>query len=178
MMIRKGTYVFLVLIAMFGILLFVPPIQQRFSTLFSEEYQQKSAQGGRTYRWSLALDLVKQKPFFGQGPGSYGGAVAYRYQEYSGLYSDNYYLQILSNYGTLGFIAFLLLLLFMLRLLFASFKTALPRDKFVVAGVICGALALFLNMYTENLWEIVPISVVICFSVACGIRLGEPSDPE
>jgi putative inorganic carbon (hco3(-)) transporter len=173
---KKGSYVILVFIAMICILLFVPPIQQRFSTLFSEQYQQKSAEGGRTYRWSLALDLVQQKPFLGQGPGSYGGAVAYRFQEYGGLYSDNYYLQILSNYGVLGFIGFLFILIFLMRLLLQSFRHASTKDKSIIAGIVCGAIALFLNMYTENLWEIIPLSVVFCFFVALGIRLGEVDD--
>jgi O-antigen ligase len=177
-MMKKGSYVVFVLIAMICILAFVPPIQQRFSTLFSEQYQQKSAEGGRTYRWSLALDLVQQKPLLGQGPGSYGGAVAYRFQEYAGLYTDNYYLQILSNYGTLGFLGFLFILVFLLRLLFMSFRNAPWKDKSLIAGVITGAIALFFNMYTENLWEIVPLSVIFCFFVALAIRLGELDDSE
>ena len=172
MLIKKGWYVFLVLLAMVCILLFVPPIQQRFATLFSEQYQQKSAQGGRTYRWTLALDLTREKPFFGQGPGSYGGAVAYRYQEYNGLYSDNYYLEIMSNYGLLGFLAFMLLFLFLFKMLFSSMKTATKGDQFLIAGVICGMVALLLNMFTENLWEIVPLSVVFWFSTALAVKLG------
>ncbi len=175
-MMKKGSYVVFVFIAMICILVFIPPIQQRFSTLFSEQYQLKSAEGGRTYRWSLALDLVQQKPFLGQGPGSYGGAVAYRFQEYAGLYTDNYYLQILSNYGTLGFLGFLLMLIFLMRLLFMSFRNALSKDKSLIAGALTGAIALFLNMYTENLWEIVPLSVIFCFFVALAIRLGEVDD--
>jgi len=177
-MMKKGSYVVFVFIAMICILAFVPPIQQRFSTLFSEQYQLKSAEGGRTYRWSLALDLVQQRPFLGQGPGSYGGAVAYRFQEYAGLYTDNYYLQILSNYGTLGFLGFFFILIFLLRLLFMSFQNASQQDKSLIAGSITGAIALLLNMYTENLWEIVPLSVIFCFFIALSIRLGEVDDPE
>ncbi|MCK5849009.1 MAG: O-antigen ligase family protein [Caldisericia bacterium] len=176
LMIKKGKYIFLVLIAVVITVIFVPPIQQRFSTLFSEQYQQKSASGGRTYRWSLALDLTRQKPFFGEGPGSYGGAVAYRYQEFNGLYSDNYYLEILSNYGFLGFIAFLFILILLLKNLTISFQNASKNDKILIAGVICGSVSLFINMYTENLWEIVPLSVVLWFMVACAIKLGDNND--
>jgi ABC-type transport system involved in multi-copper enzyme maturation permease subunit len=59
-----------------------------------------------------------------------------------------------------------------------SFRNAPWKDKSLIAGVITGAIALFFNMYTENLWEIVPLSVIFCFFVALAIRLGELDDSE
>lgn len=54
-----------------------------------------------------------------------------------------------------------------------SFRNASSKDRSLIAGAITGAIALFLNMYTENLWEIVPLSVIFCFFIALAIRLGE-----
>ncbi len=147
------------------------PVRTRFTNLFSEQYQQKSELGGRNYRWNLAWSIFEESPLLGRGPGSYGGAVAYRAQAFQGLYVDNYYLQILSNYGILGFLAFLWILLEILRQLLLSARFALDKDKPIVFGIFCGVTAFLVHNFTENLIEVIPLAVIFWILSALACRL-------
>jgi putative inorganic carbon (hco3(-)) transporter len=151
------------------------PIRTRFLNLFSDQYQQKSEMGGRNYRWNLAWSIFDQSPLFGRGPGSYGGAVAYRAQAFQGLYVDNYYLQILSNFGFLGFLAFLWIIIEIIRNLILSAKFAQEHDKIIIYGILCGVLAFLIHNVTENLIEVIPLSVVfwVLTGLACQLSYQE-----
>lgn len=151
------------------------PVRTRFLNLFSDQYQQKSEMGGRNYRWNLAWSIFDESPLFGRGPGSYGGAVAYRAQAFQGLYVDNYYLQILSNFGFLGFLAFLWILLEIIRNLILAAKFAQERDKIILFGILCGVLAFLIHNVTENLIEVIPLSVVfwVLTGLACQLSYQE-----
>lgn len=160
----------LVLILIVAILS-VSPIRQRFLNLFSEQYQVKSEIGGRNYRWNLALSIFEENPILGRGPGSYGGATAYRYQEFNGLYVDNYYLEILSNYGFLGFIIFLWLIFEIIRTVLISLNKVSEDDKYIIYGILCGIIGFLIHNFTENLWEIIPLSVLMWFILGIAINL-------
>lgn len=151
------------------------PIRTRFLNLFSDQYQQKSEMGGRNYRWNLAWSIFDENPLFGRGPGSYGGAVAYRAQAFQGLYVDNYYLQILSNFGFLGFLAFLWILIEIIRNLILAAKFAQEHDKIMIYGILCGVLAFLIHNVTENLIEVIPLSVVfwVLTGLACQLSYQE-----
>jgi putative inorganic carbon (hco3(-)) transporter len=154
---------------------FSAPVRTRFLNLFSDQYQQKSEMGGRNYRWNLAWSIFDESPLFGRGPGSYGGAVAYRAQAFQGLYVDNYYLQILSNFGFLGFLAFLWILIEIIRNLLLAAKFSQERDKIIVYGVLCGVLAFLIHNVTENLIEVIPLAVVfwVLTGLACQLSYQE-----
>ncbi len=160
-LIKKTKWMLSLIILLLIAASFVAPIRTRFTNLFSEQYQQKSEMGGRNYRWNLAWSIFEENPLLGRGPGSYGGAVAYRAQAFSGLYVDNYYLQVLSNYGFLGFLAFLWILIEIFRQLILAAKLALEKDKVIVYGVISGFVAFLVHNITENLWEVIPLSVIV-----------------
>lgn len=151
------------------------PVRTRFLNLFSDQYQQKSEMGGRNYRWNLAWSIFDESPLFGRGPGSYGGAVAYRAQAFQGLYVDNYYLQILSNFGFLGFMAFLWILIEIIRNLILAAKFAQDRDKIIIYGILCGVVAFLIHNFTENLIEVIPLSVVfwVLTGLACQLSYQE-----
>jgi O-antigen ligase len=160
------------LIILVASIFIVAPIRQRFTNFFTEKYQEKSEGGGRAYRWSLAMDIFEDRPILGRGPGSFGGAVAYRAQAFKGLYVDSYYLEILSNYGIVGILLFLWILLECFRnLIFYASKSKNPRDQILVYGILCGLFGFLLHNLTENIWEIIPLAVQFWFLMGCAIQI-------
>lgn len=160
------------LILLIASIFIVAPIRQRFTNFFTEKYQEKSEGGGRAYRWSLAMDIFEDRPILGRGPGSFGGAVAYRAQAFKGLYVDSYYLEILSNYGFIGILLFLWILVECFRnLLYYASISKNPRNQMLVYGIICGLFGFLLHNLTENIWEIIPLAVQFWFLMGVAIMI-------
>ena len=160
------------LIVLIASLFIVSPIRQRFTNFFTEKYQEKSEGGGRAYRWGLAIELFNDRPILGRGPGSYGGAVAYRAQAFKGLYVDSYYLEILSNYGFIGILLFLWILIECFRnLLFYASKCKNPRNQIIGYGVLSGLFGFLIHNGTENIWEIIPLAVQFWFLLGIAILI-------
>jgi len=160
------------IIIMIASIFIVSPIRQRFTNFFTEKYQEKSEGGGRAYRWGLAIDIFNDRPLLGRGPGSFGGAVAYRAQAFKGLYVDSYYLEILSNYGLIGILVFLWILIECFRNLFSLANEAdNPRDQMLSYGIICGLVGFLIHNFTENIWEIIPLAVQFWFLIGITFRL-------
>lgn len=178
-LIKKAKIVLPIVLLIIVLALTIPPIRQRFTNLFSEQYQEKSEIGGRNYRWNLAINIFHENPILGRGPGSYGGATAYRAQEFGGLYVDNYYLEILSNYGFIGLSVFLWLILEIVRVFTTSIKKAQKCDKFILYGIFCGFIGFLIHNFTENLWEVIPLSITLWFLIGLSVNLsaqGEEND--
>lgn len=99
------------------ILVAVPSVTNRLTYLFTSDYAEASAVGGRTLRWETGWNLLHDNnPWLGFGLGRFGGAVAMNNQvldeteEFSYFYMDNYYLKTLVEMGYIGLIFFVLLL--------------------------------------------------------------------
>lgn len=100
-----------------GALIFVPSITSRLTYLFTSDYAEASAIGGRTLRWAMGrLLLHENNPWLGFGLGRFGGAVAMNNQlldktpDFEYFYMDNYYLKTMVEMGYIGIIFFALLL--------------------------------------------------------------------
>jgi len=171
--IKKTKWMVALVICIVGLMALSPQVQKRFSNFFSDQYQSKSAVGGRTYRWDLAWSLVQERPLLGRGPASYGGAAAYRAQAFSGLYVDNYYLEILSNYGFLGFFAFIWLLLEILRNVGVFAATSHAEDQPIQYGILAGLIGFLLHNFAENLWEVIPLSITFWLIVGISKSLSD-----
>jgi len=117
--------------------------------------------------------LVQERPLLGRGPASYGGAAAYRAQAFSGLYVDNYYLEILSNYGFLGFFAFIWLLLEILRNVGVFAATSHAEDQPIQYGILAGLIGFLLHNFAENLWEVIPLSITFWLIVGISKSLSD-----
>lgn len=161
-------------VGLIGAVMMLPDLAQRFSTFFSDEFAVNDATYGRSFRWETALSLFYKNPFFGVGPGGFGGAVSYGIQAYGGLYSDNYYLLILSNYGLFGILSFLFLIVSAVREAFKGLKAAMENERYLVAGLIGGMVAFVTHMMFENLWDITPliVSFWICAGLAASFAYG------
>ena len=100
------------------VLIAVPSITSRITYLFTQDFAEASAVGGRAMRWELGRSLLTEShPWLGFGLGRYGGAVAMENrildptETFDYYYMDNYYLKTMVEMGYLGFIFYCLLLL-------------------------------------------------------------------
>ena len=123
--------------AVASVLIFVPSITSRLTYLFTSDYAEASAVGGRALRWAVGrLLLMEHNPWTGFGLGRFGGAVAMNNQlldeteEFSYFYMDNYYLKTMVEMGYIGIAFFLLLLagllIWALRAVYRSGTEYLP----------------------------------------------------
>lgn len=148
---------FLTVIVLFGSVLFISNkdnyIFNRFSTdiiddlKLDNEYTFENPEP-RIMRWKCALELIKEKPFFGYGAGdeipllmnSYkrkGMNVSYK-EEFN---THNQYLSILIKNGIFGLIIFLAMMFYFLRL-------ALISKNFVYISFL---ILLIIGFFTENI---------------------------
>jgi len=151
-------------------IMILPDLRFRFSSLFSEEFATLTTLYGRTFRWETALQIFADKPIFGLGPGSFGGAVAYGIQAFGGLYVDNFYLLVLSNYGLVGIISFFFILVATIRESFRGLMATIGNDRILIAGIIGGLFAFIVHLFFENLWDITPL--IITFWLMAGLAAG------
>ncbi|MBR2521486.1 MAG: O-antigen ligase family protein [Oscillospiraceae bacterium] len=138
----------------------VPDVYNRIAFLFTEQFAEASAAGGRQARWAIGMKLLHEDhPFLGFGLGRYGGAVAMnnkvetRFQYY---YLDNYYMRILVEMGYSGLGAYLLMMFSnvftALRSIFRTFKT--DRAAAVMcSGMLSGMAGVLVHCLYENIFE-------------------------
>ncbi len=151
----------------------LPQFATRFSSLVSGEYWSKSASTGRLYRWDIALEIAASNPLWGSGPGTFGGAVAYRAGYWPGVYADNYYLKTLAETGYGGLGLFLLLLLSILWEGIRRTRVLVERSQINLAWAIqAGLIGFIVHMFTENLWE--EPSLAVSFWFLTGLLLALP----
>ncbi|NDL66512.1 O-antigen ligase family protein [Anaerotalea alkaliphila] len=128
-------------------------LYRRIAYLFTPEYQMKSSQGGRIYRWQTTLEEWSSSKLFGLGLGRYGGATALK-NKLSPFYTDNYYMKTLAEMGIVGLTAFVLLMLVLLgrchRYLRGVSDTSVRR---ILYGIYGGMVGVVLHNGVENIFE-------------------------
>jgi O-antigen ligase len=142
-----------------GIAVFIPEIANRITYLFTSDFAEASAAGGRTQRWTVGMDLlIKNKPWLGFGLGRFGGAVAMQNQVIEGLdyfYMDNYYLKTLVEMGYLGFAAYLLLIFsFLWNGMRSIFRVHRGGGFDLEIGVFAGLCGVLAHCLFENIFEV------------------------
>jgi O-antigen ligase len=155
-------------------LIFMPSITSRLTYLFTSDYAEASAVGGRALRWVTGrLLLTESNPWTGFGLGRFGGAVAMNNklleetEEFSYFYMDNYYLKTMVEMGYIGIIIFLILLagllVWGLRAVYRSgselaegtdpLAGAAGNYKAIAAGIFSGLCGVLVHCYFENIFE-------------------------
>ena len=138
--------------------MFLPFVATRIGYLFTPEYAESTARGGRSVRWDQTMVYLKAaSPAFGIGFGMFGGAVAMQnpvstWMKY--FYTDNYYIKILAENGYVGLVSFVIMMAGVvwsgLRGWFRQkHETHAPLSAGMLAG-LCGVLA---HCYFENIFE-------------------------
>ncbi len=95
------------LIAVLGIRLMGPQVQQRFQTAFASENNMDTSAKSRLELWSNCLDVASKHPVLGIGPDQWP-LIAHEYGWPAGKEAHSLWLQILAELGVVGL--FLLLL--------------------------------------------------------------------
>lgn len=159
-------------------LIFVPSITSRLTYLFTSDYAEASAIGGRALRWETGrLLLMENSPWTGFGLGRFGGAVAMNNQileeteEFSYFYMDNYYLKTMVEMGYIGIIFYLVLIgglmVWGLRAVYQSNEFAIMgneekkdplfsmvgSNKALAVGILSGLSGVLVHCYFENIFE-------------------------
>lgn len=148
----------------------LPFVRSRIGYLFTPQFADSNARGGRAKRWATAIGYLKATdPVFGMGYGMYGGAVAVQnpvlpWVEY--MYVDNYYVKILTENGIVGVTAFGMMLLGLIgNGLRGCVRTAKTRWSPLCAGMLCGLVGVLLHSVFESIWE-EPYMMALFFAVA------------
>lgn len=144
---------------------FLPFVASRIGYLFTEQFAESTARGGRGGRWHYGLNYLKESghPWLGLGLGMFGGAIAVQNKiidQWDYFYMDNYYLKIMAEMGYLGFAAFIILLVFLVvvacRCIFRAKKTennASQNMQPLAAGMFAGICGVLMHCYFENIFE-------------------------
>lgn len=148
----------------------LPFVRSRIGYLFTPQFADSNARGGRAKRWATAIGYLKATdPVFGMGYGMYGGAVAVQnpvlpWVEY--MYVDNYYVKILTENGIVGVTAFGMMLLGLIgNGLRGCVRTAKTRWSPLCAGMLCGLVGVLIHSVFESIWE-EPYMMALFFAVA------------
>ncbi|MFD2369999.1 O-antigen ligase family protein [Brevibacillus sp. GCM10020057] len=153
---------YLVLVGIIGVvaLFFVPEsvplvgtIKNRIFTLFTADYMSSSLEGGRLGRWGEAYDKMRVEPLFGVGLGHHGGAVASRH--FGTIYSDSYFFKSLAEFGLIGIIMLIGLVVQMLRYGVKTIRSMTRSPHFFsLLGLFGGLFAVALHNLVENIFEV------------------------
>lgn len=120
--------------------------------------------------WLATVEMVKENPLLGVGPGVY----AYEYPKYRipnttepvAAYAHNIFLQVLAETGVLGFATFFGFLFQVFR---AAFYLA-RRKNFFYQGLLAGLAGILISQQTDN--TIVGFEVGGAFWLLVGLTLG------
>jgi len=161
--------------------LLVPSVANRITYLFTSDYATASAVGGRTIRWQIGSQLMRENPVLGFGLGRFGGAVAMQNQileqteEFYYFYMDNYYLKIGVEMGYGGIAMFVLL---MAVLLICGLRAVgyLKRSRSRLApaavGIYSGLMGVMAHCYFENIFE-EPYMMALYWGMAASLVAAE-----
>ncbi len=184
--------------AMAAVLVLVPSITSRLTYLFTNDYAEASAIGGRALRWEVGRNLLHENsPWLGFGLGRFGGAVAMNNQvldkteEFEYFYMDNYYLKTLVEMGYLGIIFYIVALVAFVIMairaiaacnqgrVYGLYDDALTRSsgslKCLAVGLFAGMTGVLVHCYFENIFEEPYMMAYFWGLAACLQRLGAVS---
>ncbi len=146
------------MVAAFVCALFLPFVANRIGYLFTAEYAESTARGGRAVRWAQTMAYLNTgNPALGLGFGMFGGAVAMQnpvspWMKY--FYTDNYYIKILAENGYVGLVSFCMM---MAGVLWTGLRGWFRQRKTVCApmcaGMLSGLSGVLVHCYFENIFE-------------------------
>lgn len=153
-----------------------PHLVQRFTYAFSQSYVSTSANYGRLLYWLKGLALIRKFPFFGVGPGQFGGSVAHLYG--SPAYTlvglgfkpiiDSEWVQAGAELGLIGLFAYIGLGIAAVRSGIRLFREDLdPFWKACGLALAAGTAAFYVQSVFASLLE--THQVVVVFWMAFGM---------
>lgn len=115
----------------------------------------------RINRWSCAIDMWQEKPFFGWGPGTYmfnyaPFQLSANYTEISTNFGDvgnahSEYLGPLAETGVIGLLIFLMMFIMVFYYLFKVYLLAHEKSsKIIISTAGCGLITYFVHGFMNN----------------------------
>lgn len=148
----------------------------RFKGAFSDQSLEQSNESGRLYYVKKSLEVFKDYPIVGSGFATFGGAATLKYSSpiykhyhisYN-FYSDNQYILILAETGTLGVI---LMLIFVVNLGLITWKRR--KKHFYFPILVYFWLAVVVGGTVYNILE--NDSFMFCYFLLLGLALNNQS---
>lgn len=139
------------------------------NTVFFEKVVRRITLPDRIDYWQQALRAFREKPIFGTGLDTFRFSSV-KYQKAPGKWSwfaHNHFLQLFSETGIFGGLAFLSLVIL---ILFRSFKVVKSQSKPLLTGLFIGILVSSLHSLVDYDWQFTPI--FLNFWVISGLLLG------
>ncbi len=150
---------------------FLPFVRSRIGYLFTPEFAESNARGGRAKRWETALGYLDDYGRWptGLGYGIFGGAVSMQNQINPALdymYVDNYYVKTLVENGIIGLCAMGSALVGLIwNGIRACGRSSDTPYKPLCAGMFAGLIGILVQSFFESLWE-EPYMMALFFAVA------------
>jgi len=152
----------------------------RFSNIIRSSQEEYSVSiHPRYFLYYGAFKITENKPFLGEGPGTYGSYVSTVikskiYQKYKIIVLDKYkmdtfWAMLLGEYGILGTMTFCLLLFILFRILLTSFPK--NDNKPFLKGLHIGYIILFLDYLVESFLTPIYSKSLYSFIFFAGIGL-------
>lgn len=131
----------------------ISTLWKRISYMFTADYAEKNARGGRAYRWAVGIMEWSKSKWLGLGIGRYGGAVAANHK-LTPFYMDNYYIKTLTEAGIIGLTSLIVLMLVTIFQTFIAIRnTVAVHTRILSIGLFAGIMAVVGHNYVENIFE-------------------------
>lgn len=125
---------------------------------------------GRLEFWRVAKDLALTKPVNGYGLGSYSAAYATQYggNRWYSRYAHNYYLQVMSELGIVGFVFLSVFLIFCVYLLVRKLRSEHTPEW--MPGILGAVVAFMVHIGMDFSWNFPGVTVI--FMALLGVSVG------
>lgn len=134
------------------------------------------AQDFRPQTWMDTIDMIKQQPLIGFGPGNYRYTFPEHRSRFRGVrlvtgHPHNEYLELMADYGLIGFGLFSLAWIYgLVWVLIKSFKAEAARHAFMGMAFLGTAAGTMVHSFFDFQLHVYPNALVLAFlaALACG----------
>ncbi|MDP2904827.1 MAG: O-antigen ligase family protein [Candidatus Omnitrophota bacterium] len=161
--------VFIILIACF--MPFLPQFSQSRITHFF--YTHESGYFHRELLWKMAVDMLSQRPFFGQGLGTF----MFNFERFRPLnypwhweisYAHNCFLQMAAETGMFGLLSFVGVISVMFHAAFSRVRSmARNNNYYIICGVCLGIFTYLVNSFFDT--SLYSLSLSVLFWMMMGL---------
>lgn len=131
---------------------------ERLLAIFSDKYYDQSFED-RNYYVVVGLEMISEKPWFGWGPDNFGMFLEKNGEYGRAVYSHNNYIELLANYGIIGFALYYWIYVKILRISFKYRND--PFGKFLFILILRYILCDFSGISYLEYDLLYPLAVVL-----------------
>jgi len=174
--ILKKNWIFIVVVVILCLIPIILNWESIITRFASLQNVFTSVENSIEWRKSLLRGSVKifeDNPIFGTGLNTFAFVYSL-YQERAGYFSinsHNYYLQLLTETGVVGFITFIVLALSILYISFKTFFNAEKLFKGISLGLLIGVITSLIHISVDIDWSIASIPIVFWLEVGLLISI-------